>query len=245
MVSIKENARTLYRSRRSGASLMAAMCVCVVLLGLSLSVVYSASVLLRRAERQAVKERCCQLAASFADLLGQELAEPSFAEGSFSAYINGCLENWDGTCDFLTEAVGNEENGTLTVTVTPFSAEVPDVPVGSFYYGDSTGGVARVWAENFFVHFRFSVETTAELMEERYSCTDSYCRADRFAPRYFYGETPVFWDGEAWYLDEMLTQPFTLPEEAAEAAVITYTYDTEEVMEMAFLPAVREGGGLQ
>ena len=243
MVNIKENARTLYCSRRSGASLMVSMCVCLALLGLSLSVVYSASVLLRRAERKAAKERCCQLAGSFADLLKQELGEPSFAEGSFSAYVNNCLAGWDGACDFRTSAAG--ENATLTVTMKPFSAETPSALGGSFYYGESADGVTRAWTENFFVHFRFSVEITAELMDERYSCTDSYCRTDRFAPRFFCGETPVFWNGEAWYLDETFILPFDLPEESAEAAVITYTYDTEEVVEMAFLPAVREGGGLQ
>ena len=66
MKRIRQGWNTLRRSRRSGVSLIVALCAVAVLIGLSLSIVYSSSMLLSRANRKIGRERCYQLAQSFA-----------------------------------------------------------------------------------------------------------------------------------------------------------------------------------
>lgn len=61
MKRIRQGWNTLRRSRRSGVSLIVALCAVAVLIGLSLSIVYSSSMLLSRANRKIGRERCYQL----------------------------------------------------------------------------------------------------------------------------------------------------------------------------------------
>ena len=75
MKRIRQGWNTLRRSRRSGVSLIVALCAVAVLIGLSLSIVYSSSMLLSRANRKIGRERCYQLAQSFAQVLDSELQE--------------------------------------------------------------------------------------------------------------------------------------------------------------------------
>lgn len=245
MVNIKENAKMLCRDRCKGVSLVISMCVCVVLLGLALSVIFSASMLLRSAERKAARERCYQLANSFAAVLQQELAEPSFQEGSFSVYITDCLALWqqEGTASFHTAAHGAEEYGTITVTVTPFAEESIRPSGGSFLYHDSEGTIARLRTENLFIRFRFFVQTSAALEEESYACTDAYCLAERFQPLFSWAGMPLYW-AEGWYMDSTCTVPFVPESAEGEAVIIDYTYDADTVIASVFLPAVGKGGAV-
>ena len=69
MNRIRQGWDALRRGRRSGVSLVIALCAVAVLIGLSLSIVYSSSMLLSRANRKIGRERCYQLAQSFAQVL--------------------------------------------------------------------------------------------------------------------------------------------------------------------------------
>ena len=101
MKRIRQGWNTLRRSRRSGVSLIVALCAVAVLIGLSLSIVYSSSLLLSRANRKIGRERCYQLAQSFAQVLDSELQEyktikpeldTNFApEGCFYREVNNIL----------------------------------------------------------------------------------------------------------------------------------------------------------
>ena len=101
MKRIRQGWNTLRRSRRSGVSLIVALCAVAVLIGLSLSIVYSSSMLLSRANRKIGRERCYQLAQSFAQVLDSELQEyktikpeldTNFApEGCFYREVNNIL----------------------------------------------------------------------------------------------------------------------------------------------------------
>lgn len=62
MNRIRQGWDALRRGRRSGVSLVIALCAVAVLIGLSLSIVYSSSMLLSRANRKIGRERCYQLA---------------------------------------------------------------------------------------------------------------------------------------------------------------------------------------
>lgn len=242
MSNVRKNAKVLHQNRCRGVSLVISMCACAALLGLSMGLLFSASVLLSRAQRNAARERCFFLADSFAAVLHQELTEPTFKTGTFAQCINDYLDRWDGISSLT--AAAEADNTAITVTVKPFSAEAPQARGGSFSYQDSADAMSRLRTESFFVRFRFSVETTAEQNEAHYICTDSYCRRDRFALHCYWGDTPVFWDGAAWYLDQDYTRPFAPPEETAADARITYICDPDEILSTEFLPAVKEGGGL-
>lgn len=112
MNRIRQGWDALRRGRRSGVSLVIALCAVAVLIGLSLSIVYSSSMLLSRANRKIGRERCYQLAQSFAQVLDSELTAyntertdlggaddkwPQTADGSrtFYQYANSVLENLD------------------------------------------------------------------------------------------------------------------------------------------------------
>ena len=112
MNRIRQGRDALRRGRRSGVSLVIALCAVAVLIGLSLSIVYSSSMLLSRANRKIGRERCYQLAQSFAQVLDSELTAynterrdlggaddkwPQTADGSrtFYQYANSVLENLD------------------------------------------------------------------------------------------------------------------------------------------------------
>ena len=68
MNRIRQGWDALWRGRRSGVSLVIALCAVAVLIGLSLSIVYSSSMLLSRANRKIGRESCYQLAQSFAQV---------------------------------------------------------------------------------------------------------------------------------------------------------------------------------
>ena len=112
MNRIRQGWDALRRGRRSGVSLVIALCAVAVLIGLSLSIVYSSSMLLSRANRKIGRERCYQLAQSFAQVLDSELTAynterrdlggaddkwPQTTDGSrtFYQYANSVLENLD------------------------------------------------------------------------------------------------------------------------------------------------------
>lgn len=112
MNRIRQGWDALRRGRRSGVSLVIALCAVAVLIGLSLSIVYASSMLLSRANRKIGRERCYQLAQSFAQVLDSELTAyntertdlggaddkwPQTADGSrtFYQYANSVLENLD------------------------------------------------------------------------------------------------------------------------------------------------------
>lgn len=82
MNRIRQGWDALRRGRRSGVSLVIALCAVAVLIGLSLSIVYSSSMLLSRANRKIGRERCYQLAQSFAQVLDSE-QNPADRTGRF------------------------------------------------------------------------------------------------------------------------------------------------------------------
>lgn len=241
MGNVRKGAKALYRSRRKGVSLVLSMCVAAVLLTLAMSVIFSASVLLRRAESRVTRERCWYLAQSFASVLAQELTEPDFAEGSFSAYVRSCIADWEaGEAEpFRAAAAAAEDYGTLTVTLRPLEVGTETPAGGSFSYEDSTDAVARIRTENVFVRFRFAVETAASLDGESWACSDAYSCAESYRLRFAWGGVPLYW-ADGWYADSSCTVPF-LPQ--GEDCLISYDYDTDCVTAVQFLPKAEEGGG--
>ena len=108
MERIRRGWRELRKNRRRGVSLIVALCASALLLGLALSLIYSASLLMARANRKIGEERCYQLASSFAGVLNTELrtyttdrsdvgaaADKIAPSDSFFHYTNEVLEQRD------------------------------------------------------------------------------------------------------------------------------------------------------
>lgn len=73
MKRIRRGLKALAENPRSGMSMIVALCASVLLLGLTSSLLYAASLPLARANRKIGRERCSQLASSFAQVLDGEL----------------------------------------------------------------------------------------------------------------------------------------------------------------------------
>ena len=212
-------------NRQKGVSLIVALCAVAVLLGLSLSLVYAASLPMARANRKIDRERCDQLAQSFAGVLDGELRayttqnnkledpkNPVSSGNTFYDYANKVLEGDDyaefdkenplGTTYFIAPDQDTEGYGHEVVGLRKESA--PDaVTDGSFLYEDSSAGTEQ--AEHAaFIQYRLTVLVQASLHNDSYTYSTEYYRKDSFQPVYTWhgstsGEKPVFWRGSAWY----------------------------------------------
>lgn len=241
MGAIIANSRRLYENRRRGVSLVIAMCASAVIFGLALGVTRSGYLLLDRAGRKVERERCCQLAQSFAEVLEDKLRQGSMEtadEGDFYTFVNRALETGETV---RCQAEGPEGYGIITVTVRP-SGETAEAPTGggSFSYSESAEAIAQIETENYFLADYISVETAAVLERESYACSTVYCRKDCFQLLFFWnGTEEIYWDGEEWYADAMHTTPIS----PAEDGNITWCYDETKVIEKTILPLYGEGGG--
>jgi len=108
MERIRRGLEALMQNRRGGVSMIVAVCAGVLLLGLTSSLLYAASLPMARANRKIGQERCRQLSASFAQVLDGELRryvtddsgvrlKPGEtcapASGTFYNYTNQVLED--------------------------------------------------------------------------------------------------------------------------------------------------------
>lgn len=211
MKRIRQGWNTLHRHSRSGVSLIVALCAVAVLIGLSLSIVYSSSMLLSRANRKIGRERCYQLAQSFAQVLDGELrayttdrtdlgaaADKIGPSGSFYRFANTVLEDYgeydpdDPTITTYYYTTGNvdDDYGQITVALRKESTsqEDPAERTGNVTYDNR---VKETWEieHTTFLRYQLSVSVTAALGADSYTYTTQYYRKDSFEPIYT-------WDGE-------------------------------------------------
>jgi len=195
-------------------SMIIAVCAGVLLLGLTGSLLYAASLPLARANRKIGQERCRQLSSSFAQVLDGELrryvtdngdsdlapGEEYAAKdsGTFYSYANQVMEGIYGEYDptdpnsvlcYQSTGSGDENYGDLTVRLRKTSLE------------DSAGDLIRQdpfdsfsyhdrgegtdKAEHEqFIRYQFTVEAAVELDGDNSSTSTEYCRKDSFQPLY-------------------------------------------------------------
>lgn len=229
MQRIRRAFLALRENREKGVSLIVALCAVAVLLGLSLSLVYSASLPMARANRKIDRERCYQLAQSFAQVLDGELrayttennklgttTDPYGDTNTFYHYANQVLES-DAYNEF-------EKNAPLDTTfyLTTQEAEDTDgygheviglrkevskeaVREGSFDYGESATKTTEVEHATF-IQYRLTVLVQASLHNDSYTYSTEYYRKDSFQPEYTWtgsvtGTQRVYWnaDSKQWY----------------------------------------------
>ena len=220
MKRIRQGWNTLRRSRRSGVSLIVALCAVAVLIGLSLSIVYSSSMLLSRANRKIGRERCYQLAQSFAQVLDSELQEyktikpeldTNFApEGCFYREVNNILAEDTGLgiydpdrSDETTacyNAGSTEDNyGRITILLRDVTDAQDPITGDTFAYDARDEGTEKAEQTTFNRH-QVWVGVKAEKGADSYMYTTEYRRKDSFQPIYTWkgedgvsGQFPVYW----------------------------------------------------
>lgn len=226
MKRIRQGWNTLRRNSRSGVSLIVALCAVAVLIGLSLSIVYSSSMLLARANRKIGRERCYQLAQSFAEVLDDELraydtersdigadedrvANPD--DSTFYTYANSVLENFpvydpdnpDETTFRYTTGTTDGEYGKVTVTLRSIDTKDAENPANEQYefaYENRSTETVKIESRTF-LHYQLSVGVTVELGADSYTYTTQYNREDGYEPVYTWqSETgsafQVYWQRE-------------------------------------------------
>ena len=217
MNRIRQGWDALRRGRRSGVSLVIALCAVAVLIGLSLSIVYSSSMLLSRANRKIGRERCYQLAQSFAQVLDSELTAynterrdlggaddkwPQTADGSatFYQYANSVLENLDAydaddpehTTYYYSAGDEDDDYGKVTVMLRKQNTDSEQNPAdrtGSFPYAEKDRQTAEISAQTF-IRYQLSVSVRVEKGADSFTYTTEYYRRDGFQPIYT-------WEGES------------------------------------------------
>lgn len=211
MNRIRQGWDALRRGRRSGVSLVIALCAVAVLIGLSLSIVYSSSMLLSRANRKIGRERCYQLAQSFAQVLDSELTAyntertdlggaddkwPQTADGSrtFYQYANSVLENLDAydaddpehTTYYYSAGDEDDDYGKVTVMLRKQNTDSEQNPAdrtGRFPYAEKDRQTAEISAQTF-IRYQLSVSVRVEKGADSFTYTTEYYRRDGFQPIY-------------------------------------------------------------
>lgn len=233
MRRIRRGLLALRENRQKGVSLIVALCAVAVLLGLSLSLVYSASLPMARANRKIDRERCYQLAQSFASVLDGELRayttedpklqddkNPCGDANTFYHYANQMLEDGDNYAEFDQE---NPLNTTYYLTTQPdtdtdgYGHEViglrkevskQEANTGYFDYDESNQKTVEV-EHRTFIQYRLTVLVEASLRNDTYTYSTEYYRKDSFQPVYTWNDTGdrVYWSGSGWYNDASCTSP--------------------------------------
>lgn len=221
MKRIRQGWNTLRRNQRSGVSLIVALCAVAVLIGLSLSIVYSSSMLLSRANRKIGRERCYQLAQSFAQVLDSDLqkyktsdpklAPTSYAPAdSFYCEVNNVLSEENGlgvydpdrpeeTTAYYNAGSTDDNYGKITILLRDVTDDQDPIDGDRFQYADRNEGTAKAEQTTFNRH-QVSVAVKVEKGTDSYTYTTEYRRMDSFQPIYIWegeadgsGQFPVYW----------------------------------------------------
>lgn len=262
MKRIRQGWNTLHRHSRSGVSLIVALCAVAVLIGLSLSIVYSSSMLLSRANRKIGRERSYQLAQSFSEVLQSELlaydTDSDALNGTFYHFVNSILDDADipeydpdvsdTTYYYTTDEV--ENYGKLTVALR--KTQNADTPgEGTFSYTDRRTETEKIEKQTY-RHYDLSVCVTDETGADRFDYTTQYKRLDTYEPIYIWnGENEqnvrVYWvNGEFCRSDNGTDELIPARDEETgreEAVQIHYSYDEDHITRKIYEPNPKVEGG--
>ena len=254
MKRIRQGWNTLRRNKRSGVSLIVALCAVAVLIGLSLSIVYSSSMLLSRANRKIGRERCYQLAQSFAQVLDSELkayntddknlnAEdakyPQTTDGSttFYEYVNKVLENYpeytpddDETTYYTTFGSKDDDYGKVTVMLRKKNIGDPLSTTGSFPYEDRSTQTTAI-EHSTSLSYQLWLTVKVEKGADSFAYTTQYYREDSFEPIYTWESNlrtipRVYWVNP-YFSGSRSVEDTILPEEK-EDVQISYYYNASK-----------------
>ena len=230
MKRIRQGWNTLRRSRRSGVSLIVALCAVAVLIGLSLSIVYSSSMLLSRANRKIAEDT------------GLGLYDPDRSDETTACYNAGSTE---------------DNYGRITILLRDVTDVQDPITGDTFEYDARNEGTEKAEQTTFNRH-QVWVGVKAEKGADSYMYTTEYRRKDSFQPIYTWkGEDgvqfPVYWVNSRFCRSangEEPVEPKVIGEgkdARTEYVEISYTYDinnpTYSRYEPIHKPAARTTGG--
>lgn len=262
MKRIRQGWNTLHRHSRSGVSLIVALCAVAVLIGLSLSIVYSSSMLLSRANRKIGRERSYQLAQSFSEVLQSELlaydTDSDALNGTFYHFVNSILDDADipeydpdvsdTTYYYTTDEV--ENYGKLTVALR--KTQNADTPgEGTFSYTDRMTETEKIEKQTY-RHYDLSVCVTDETGADRFDYTTQYKRLDTYEPIYIWNgqevqNVRVYWvNGEFCRSDngtDVIRPMHYDATNSDEIVQIHYSYDEDHITRKIYEPNPKVEGG--
>lgn len=262
MKRIRQGWNTLHRHSRSGVSLIVALCAVAVLIGLSLSIVYSSSMLLSRANRKIGRERSYQLAQSFSEVLQSELlaydTDSDALNGTFYHFVNSILDDADipeydpdvsdTTYYYTTDEV--ENYGKLTVALR--KTQNADTPgEGTFSYTDRMTETEKIEKQTY-RHYDLSVCVTDETGADRFDYTTQYKRLDTYEPIYIWNgqevqNVRVYWvNGEFCRSDngtDVIRPMHYDATNSDEIVQIHYSYDEDHITHKIYEPNPKVEGG--
>lgn len=267
MKRIRQGWNTLHRHSRSGVSLIVALCAVAVLIGLSLSIVYSSSMLLSRANRKIGRERSYQLAQSFSEVLQSELlaydTDSDALNGTFYHFVNSILDDADipeydpdvsdTTYYYTTDEVENYGKLTVALRKTKNTDELND-PANfedDFSYDERDSKTESAEKKTFY-RYDLSVCVTDEAGADRFDYTTQYKRCDTFEPVYIWnGEKEqnvrVYWvNGKFCRSDngtDVLTPAYDEETGREEVVKIHYSYDEDHITHKIYEPNPKVEGG--
>lgn len=260
---IRKGWRTLRENKRAGVSLIVALCAVALIIGLALSLTYSSSLLLARANRKVGRERCYQLAKSFSEVLDGELRRyttdytPYANQSGYAPtdtfyryanrvldddrYINYDPDDPDSVFRYATSGDKSDPYGQISVKLRKESTEAAQQPTdGSFNLDDAVSKTTQLENQTFIVYL-FRVDVEDEQGSDSYTWSTEYYRSDSYQLEYQWYEngaesgTPVYWINDAFCRDTNGSQKM---EKSAEDVTVTirYHYNTDKITQKIYEP---------
>lgn len=268
---IRKGWRTLRENKRAGVSLIVALCAVALIIGLALSLTYSSSLLLARANRKVGRERCYQLAKSFSAVLDDELTryktdylpyagQSTYApDGTFYRYANRVLDddryiNYDpddpdSIFRYATSGDKSDPYGRISVKLRKESTEAAQQPSDGMHEleKDDASWAAALEAQTFIVYL-FQVDVEDEQGSDSYTWSTEYYRSDSYQLEYEWcengadsGLTVYYYDG-SFYRDLNHSQKMERSSEDV-SVTIRYHYNTDKITQKIYEPTYRKEGG--
>ena len=232
---------------KNGSTLVVVVCVSAFLMAFALAMLYTAGLLLSRANRRLEQERSYQLAQSFAQVLDQELKadydKPENApEKSFYRYVYNFLEGRYGEYDpdhpdetifhytaALPEGVDTNKYGTVKVVMYKEANQDQDVDMsGELLKDQSVDDILN----NRIVRYIFTVEVTADIDGVSYSYSTVYRQMATYEVKFKHDGKNIVWDG-SWH--EYLSSPEYIVD--WDKGNIQYEYQSDKITHCDFANA--------
>lgn len=238
--------------RHSGASLAIVICVSAMFITFSLSLMYSAGLLIGQANKHLRQERCYQLAKSFALVLEEELTKYNHIKreevptNSFYQYANEFLNGLHGDYDpnnpeatiyhytvAIPEGVGSEY-GTIKVLLSKQQQGDEEVLSGVL----STDNTPEVVERATFVKHIFTVRVVASWEDSVHSYETEYSSRESYEVEYrtITDDKVLVWNGsDKFYIGALNGSEYT-----GDLSNIRYSYNPTKIVSKEYRRSYEE-----
>ena len=256
MRRLKTGVAQLRENSDRGVALIVALCASVLIIGLSMGLVHSASLVLSTANQKLVQERSYQLAQSMSQTLEAELLSGS---GEFFIYANGFIEKpkyktYDPdkaaeTTYYLEAAGTNPDYGDfmLHLRKEKVHGDSPTSYHGDFPYdvGDTVKQQVAEIKNRTFIARELHVDVESLSGETGYLYPAAYYRKDSYRPKFIWRSTKAQYDGVPVYYDaankkwRLVSNKQEIKPQQGETVTIEWSYTTK-IVDKTFVPIYLE-----